>query len=65
MKIILEGTFTITDGATGKTVEASKGDVFYFPEGATITFENKMSEGRCLAFYVSTLLLLLSFSDVR
>lgn len=37
MKIILEGHFDITD-ETGKTVHATKGDVFYFPAGCTITF---------------------------
>ena len=51
MKIVLEGTFHITDGATGKKVAATKGDVFYFPKGATITFVNESDE-KCLAFYV-------------
>lgn len=37
MKIILEGEFTISDG-TGQKVTATKGDVFFFPKGATITF---------------------------
>jgi ethanolamine utilization protein EutQ (cupin superfamily) len=37
MKIILEGDFTIEDG-TGKKVTATKGDVFFFPKGVTITF---------------------------
>ncbi|KAH8681671.1 acyltransferase family-domain-containing protein [Xylariales sp. PMI_506] len=37
MKIILEGDFTISD-STGQEVKATKGDVFFFPKGATITF---------------------------
>lgn len=37
MKIIVEGSFDITD-ETGKTVTGTKGDVFYFPAGCTITF---------------------------
>ncbi|KAK2746498.1 hypothetical protein FQN57_003124 [Myotisia sp. PD_48] len=40
MKIILEGQFEISD-ATGRTVVASPGDVFYFPKGATITFKTQ------------------------
>lgn len=47
MKIILEGSFDISD-ETGKTVHAVKGDVFYFPAGATITFK---TEDYGLAFY--------------
>ena len=49
MKIILDGSFTISD-ETGQKVKATKGDVFYFPKGATITFE---TEDFGLAFYVS------------
>ncbi|KFA46043.1 hypothetical protein S40293_07470 [Stachybotrys chartarum IBT 40293] len=37
MKIILDGDFTISD-ETGQKVEATKGDVFFFPNGSTITF---------------------------
>ena len=48
MKIFLEGDFTITD-ETGQTTTASKGDVVYFPKGATITFE---TSDYGLAFYV-------------
>ena len=47
MKIILEGSFDITD-TEGKSVHAVKGDVFYFPKGATITFS---TEDYGLAFY--------------
>ena len=48
MKIILEGSFEISD-ETGKTVTATKGDVFYFPAGSTITFK---TDDYGLAFYV-------------
>ncbi|KAK8059474.1 hypothetical protein PG996_009404 [Apiospora saccharicola] len=37
MKIIVEGDFTISD-TTGQEVKAKPGDVFFFPDGATITF---------------------------
>ncbi len=37
MKIIVEGSFDITD-ETGNTVHAVPGDVFYFPKGSKITF---------------------------
>ncbi|KAK4508148.1 hypothetical protein PRZ48_001886 [Zasmidium cellare] len=47
MKIILEGSFDITD-ETGQKVTGRKGDVFYFPKGATITFT---TEDYGLAFY--------------
>ncbi|KAF7187402.1 hypothetical protein HII31_11291 [Pseudocercospora fuligena] len=47
MKIILDGTFIISD-ETGKEVTATKGDVFYFPAGSTITFS---SPDFGLAFY--------------
>lgn len=48
MKIILEGEVTISD-ATGQSVQARAGDVFYFPKGSNITF---VTEGGGLAFYV-------------
>ncbi|KAI1845962.1 hypothetical protein JX265_005908 [Neoarthrinium moseri] len=48
MKIILEGDFTISD-ETGQKVTATKGDVFFFPKGSTITFT---TSGFGLAFYV-------------
>lgn len=48
MKIILEGEFEISD-ETGQKVTATPGDVFYFPEGVTITFSTP-SYG--LAFFV-------------
>ena len=38
MKIILDGTFIISD-ETGQKVTATAGDVFYFPSGSRITFE--------------------------
>lgn len=47
MKIILEGHFNISD-ETGKSVHATKGDVFYFPKGAKITFT---TDDYGLAFY--------------
>lgn len=37
MKLILEGSFTITD-ESGQSVLAKPGDCFYFPKGCTITF---------------------------
>ncbi|KAF2740969.1 hypothetical protein EJ04DRAFT_507407 [Polyplosphaeria fusca] len=47
MKIIIDGSFDISD-ETGKKVHAVKGDVFYFPKGAKITFE---TDDFGLAFY--------------
>ena len=47
MKIILEGSFEISD-ETGKKVTATKGDVFYFQKGDKITFT---TEDYGLAFY--------------
>lgn len=49
MKIILEGVVTIKD-QTGQEVTASKGDVFYFPKGAVITFSTETPDG-VKAFY--------------
>jgi len=40
MKVIVEGSFTISD-ETGKKVEAKPGDVFFFPKGSKITFETQ------------------------
>ena len=37
MKLILDGEVTISDD-TGQSVDASRGDLFYFPAGSTITF---------------------------
>lgn len=37
MKIIVEGSFDISD-ETGSKVHAVPGDCFFFPAGATITF---------------------------
>ena len=51
MKIILEGSFDISDEA-GNKVHAVPGDVFYFPKGAKITFT---TEDYGLAFYVSAI----------
>lgn len=50
MKIIVEGEFEISD-ETGQKVTATKGDVFYFPKGSTITFT---TPDYGLAFFVST-----------
>lgn len=47
MKIILDGEFEISD-ESGQTVTAKKGDVFYFPKGAVVTFK---TESFGLAFY--------------
>jgi ethanolamine utilization protein EutQ (cupin superfamily) len=47
MKIILEGSFEISDEA-GNKVSAKPGDVFYFPKGSVITFT---TEDYGLAFY--------------
>ena len=47
MKIILEGSFDISD-ETGKKVHATKGDVFYFNKGSKITFS---TDDYGLAFY--------------
>jgi len=47
MKIILEGSFEISDEA-GNKVTATPGDVFYFPKGAKITFT---TDDYGLAFY--------------
>lgn len=47
MKIVLEGEFDIED-ETGQKVRATRGDVFYFPAGAKITFT---TESYGLAFY--------------
>lgn len=47
MKIVLEGVFEISD-ETGQTVKAGKGDVFFFPKGAKITFRTEVG---ALAWY--------------
>ena len=38
IKLIVDGEFTIHDGDSGETVNATRGDLFYFPKGSTITF---------------------------
>ncbi|KAK7750179.1 hypothetical protein SLS62_007930 [Diatrype stigma] len=48
MKIIVEGSFDITDDA-GNKVHAVPGDVFYFPKGSKITFT---TEDYGLGFFV-------------
>ena len=48
MKIILEGSFDISDEA-GNKVHAVPGDVFYFPKGSKITFS---TDDYGYAFYV-------------
>ena len=47
MKIVIDGVFEISD-ETGQSVKAGKGDVFYFPKGAKITFR---TEEGALAWY--------------
>ena len=37
IKLIIDGEFEISDD-TGQTVTATRGDLFYFPKGSTITF---------------------------
>ena len=37
IKLIVDGEFEISDD-TGQTVIATRGDLFYFPKGSTITF---------------------------
>ncbi len=37
MKLIIDGEITIADD-TGQSVTATRGDLFYFPAGSTITF---------------------------
>ena len=37
IKLIIDGEFEISDD-TGQTITATRGDLFYFPEGSTITF---------------------------
>ncbi|KAJ4265048.1 hypothetical protein NW762_005292 [Fusarium torreyae] len=46
-KIIIEGNFVLEDG-TGQKVEAKAGDIFFIPNGTTITFSSPDSG---LAFY--------------
>ncbi|KAF2712562.1 hypothetical protein K504DRAFT_373444 [Pleomassaria siparia CBS 279.74] len=48
MKIIVEGSFDISDEA-GNSVHAVAGDVFYFPKGSKITFK---TEDYGLGFFV-------------
>lgn len=53
MKIVLEGEFEISEegengNGNGKSVRAGKGDVFFFPKGAVITFKTDTGG---LAFY--------------
>ncbi|MGI9598038.1 MAG: cupin domain-containing protein [Acidimicrobiales bacterium] len=38
IKLIVDGEFDIHDADSDQTVRASRGDLFYFPEGSTITF---------------------------
>ena len=65
MKIIVDGDYEISD-ETGQKVQASKGDVFFFPKGSKITFT---TEKGGLAWYCgqrksksAVLFLLCSFS---
>jgi len=49
MKIIIEGSFDISDEAGNKISKAVAGDVFYFPKGSKITFT---TDDYGLAFFV-------------
>ena len=40
MKLIIDGEITIAD-ATGQSITATKGALFYFPSGSTITFSTE------------------------
>lgn len=40
MKIIVDGDFEISD-ESGQSVNATKGDVFFFPKGVKITFKTQ------------------------
>ena len=40
MKLIIDGEITIADD-TGQSITATKGDLFYFPSGSTITFSTE------------------------
>ncbi|KAI9722549.1 MAG: hypothetical protein M1828_004544 [Chrysothrix sp. TS-e1954] len=39
-KIVVSGTFVITEVESGRKVTATKGDVFYFGDGVRVIFEN-------------------------
>lgn len=41
IKLVVSGSITFSDGK--QTVEGKKGDVLFFPKGATITFSTKSS----------------------
>lgn len=43
MKIVVEGTFIISDD-TGQTATATVGDVLYFPAGSNITFSTPVEK---------------------
>lgn len=47
-KFVVQGTFVLTDQATGQVVEAHQGDVLFFPKGTTVKFE---TPDRALGFY--------------
>ncbi|MGB4811403.1 MAG: cupin domain-containing protein [Methylophilaceae bacterium] len=47
MKIVVEGTFTISD-STGQKVTATVGDVLHFPSGCSVTFE---TQDRAVGFF--------------
>lgn len=48
MKVILQGSFTLTDEDTGQVVEVGPRDVLFFPEGIRVLFETTEDT---LAFY--------------
>jgi ethanolamine utilization protein EutQ (cupin superfamily) len=48
MKLVVEGTFTLTNLDTGQVVQAGPKDVLFFPKGSRIRFE---TPDRALGFY--------------
>lgn len=48
MKVILKGSFTLTDEDTGQVVEVKERDVLFFPKGIRVLFE---TTEETLAFY--------------
>lgn len=49
MKVIIQGSFTLTDEDTGQVVEVGPRDVLFFPKGIRVLFE---TTEHTLAFYV-------------
>lgn len=48
MKVILQGSFTLTDEDTGQVVQVGARDVLFFPKGIRVLFE---TTEHTLAFY--------------